>query len=505
MDSPAERMLRLFAGLEEAHGTHGEADRSSAKGGKLEIRGSARTLREPVTVALWQKHLDGRQPLGIIPIRRDGTCWWGAIDVDLYDLNHATMVERIERAGMPLVVCRTKSGGAHLYLFLSEPTPATEVRAKLQQLAAALGIGGSEVFPKQTELLIDRGDLGNWLNMPYFAGDKTERYSIKRTGMARTLSEFLRAAEEARTTIGSVQEPASTDESLDDGPPCLQHLTTIGFPEGTRNNGLFNLAIFAKKKYGDKWSEVLERYNQAYMSPPLPASEVLELIKNVERGDYNYKCKDQPICAHCNSSLCKTRRFGVGQVGEYPSIDGLSCTSTEPRLWYLNVDGRRLEFTTEQLHNYRLFNQLCMEKLLGPFLTLKQDTWNAMLQSAIKECTVTEAPMEVGAVGQFLEHLEDFLMDMHKGDKVEDLRLNMPWFNEDERRHYFRLRALMNYLERVGFREWRRNQVAERIRELGGGDHQFNIKGSLTRAFWVPELFRAAAPGALPRSRRDPL
>ena len=33
-------------------------------------------------------------------------------------------------------------------------------------------------------------------------------------------------------------------EVIANGPPCLQFLTSKGFPEGTRNNGLFNIGIF---------------------------------------------------------------------------------------------------------------------------------------------------------------------------------------------------------------------------------------------------------------------
>ena len=38
-----------------------------------------------------------------------------------------------------------------------------------------------------------------------------------------------------------------------DGPPCLQVLTTQGFPEGTRNNGLFNIGIFYRMSNPDDW------------------------------------------------------------------------------------------------------------------------------------------------------------------------------------------------------------------------------------------------------------
>src|SRR3569833_2186117 len=138
-------------------------------------------------------------------------------------------------------------------MFLAEPPPAVELRARLRQLSASMGWGDSEIFPKQNEILADRGDLGNWLNMPYLSAASTQRYGVKETGMAMSLDEFLSYAERRKVRLQDVEEPGEPeDETLNDGPPCLQHLVEVGFPEGTRNNGLFGLGIFCKKKFGTR-------------------------------------------------------------------------------------------------------------------------------------------------------------------------------------------------------------------------------------------------------------
>ena len=73
--------MRLFRGFEGAHGTHGLTDKNQSKGGKLEIKKTARTVRERVTLSHWERHLSGEEPLGIIPIDGDNMCSWGCIDV----------------------------------------------------------------------------------------------------------------------------------------------------------------------------------------------------------------------------------------------------------------------------------------------------------------------------------------------------------------------------------------------------------------------------------------
>src|SRR5262245_34336484 len=119
MPDAITRIAKLFEGFEGAFGTydHNATSKSLNKGGKVEIKTSAKTVRQKVTRELWEAHVQGHSPLGIIPIREDGTCFWGCIDVDKYDGSHAELMKQIDRHKYPLVTCRTKSGGAHLFLF----------------------------------------------------------------------------------------------------------------------------------------------------------------------------------------------------------------------------------------------------------------------------------------------------------------------------------------------------------------------------------------------------
>jgi hypothetical protein len=498
--------MTLFEGFAGAHGTHGTQSQNAVKGGKMEIKKTARTVREPVTLELWQAHLDGALPLGIIPIREDGTCLWGCIDVDQYDINLGAVVMDLKRRELPMVVCRTKSGGAHAFLFLREPAPAELLRAKLRQISASMGWGESEIFPKQNQILSDRGDLGNWLNMPYLDAKSTVRYGVKESGSGMTLSEFLVYAEERRVTLGGVSDPQKPeDESLDDGPPCLQHLASVGFPEGTRNNGLFGLGTFCKKKYGSRWKEMLEAYNRSYMEPPLPAEEVQRTIQSLEKKEYNYRCKDQPLVSYCNSTLCKMRKFGVGGAGKYPTISGMSkLDAGTDTLWFLDIEDQRIELTTRQLQNYREFQTVCMDVLTVFFLPMKSETWASMVSEAMANATIIEASPEITALGHFMELLDDFCMNSHRGKVQDDLLLGKPWQDEKTGHHYFRLKDLMEFLERRKFDRWGRNVVGRRLEDIGGKTF-FNVKGKGVNVYFVPDTFQKAGPADLPKSREVPV
>ena len=80
---------------------------------------------------------------------------------------------------------------AHIYSFSLKPISAGEFRDKAQEISSYLGYGGCEIFPKQEQVLVERGDVGNFINLPYFDAKQTLRFAIKEDGEAATLKEFL--------------------------------------------------------------------------------------------------------------------------------------------------------------------------------------------------------------------------------------------------------------------------------------------------------------------------
>ena len=120
-----ELFSSIFDGLKQAYGTY-KIDRKQSNG---KSTGRAGVVREPRTTALWEGHLSGKgDSVGIIPINEENMCIWGCIDVDQYPLDHKALVEKVQQLKLPLVICRSKSGGAHLFLFTSEWVSAKEMQ-----------------------------------------------------------------------------------------------------------------------------------------------------------------------------------------------------------------------------------------------------------------------------------------------------------------------------------------------------------------------------------------
>ena len=506
----AERMHALFRGHEGAHGTYEQEDRSHGRD-KVEIKRTARTLREPPTDDLWEQHILGRRALGIVPISESGECIWGVIDVDSYDLSHQEIAKKIEKMNFPMVVCRSKSGGAHLFVFLRSPMPASDLMAKLREIAACLGFGTSEIFPKQTEVKSERGDIGNWLNMPYFKADGGDRYAVTSGGKGMSLERFLEWAERIRlppdSFLGLRTKIASEDDDLRDGPPCLQYLAGTGVSEGGRNNALFAYGVLAKKKHPDNWEPVLERWNHKFINPPLSSEEVQIIVRSLRKKDYSYKCKDSPINAHCDAVACRLRTHGVGQ-GSAPDISSVSILDTEPPLFFVTLSsGATVECSSDDILSSRSFQRAALDQLKIMLPLYKQDNWLSRIALCLESATRIEAPRESGVTGAFHALLEDFCTNKYRAKERDEIILGKPWLDEDQQLYWFRLQDLEEHLNRVKFRELTRNKMTQRIRQLGGMHRFFNLRGKGLNLWSVPaEVFEVQTePHSVPRVEESPI
>lgn len=496
----------IFSGLDIAYGTY-KIEKAKDNGKQA---GKAVVVRKPPTDNLWVDHLNGVEPsLGIIPIRADNTCIWGCIDIDQYPLDHAGLVTKIRKLNLPLVVCRSKSGGAHVFLFTKTPIPASDMQRYLKAAAGLLGESGREIFPKQSEILVERGDTGNFLNLPYFAGDVGFRYAIKDDGTAASLEEFyeLYGRFVQDENLKFPEEPAEADNPIKDGPPCLQALCKQGFPEGTRNNGLFSIGIYLKKVFPVGWEDKLMEYNFKYFGPPLGLNEVQIIVKQLAKKDYFYKCKDAPINSFCNSGVCRTRKHGIGANGpDAPEFGSLSKYNSEPPLWFLDVNSKRIELETDSLFNQMAFQKACIEKINMLPPTLRKQDWEAVLNGLLKEMVeleqITEASEDTSITGRFVDLVEEFCTHLQQAMDRDEILLGRPWTNEDEGRVYFRIKDLEAHLKRNNFTGLSAPKMAQRMREMGGDPVSLYLKGRSTRVWSLPKFDKQDSPFVTPEMKK---
>ena len=506
MEERVKKFKSIFYGLDRAYGQY-KSDGQLVNG---KAGGKAFILKKPVTDQLWIDHIEGKDPsLGIIPIRDNSTCTWGCIDIDTYPLDHKKILRKIRDLELPLVICRSKSGGAHVFIFLKEPVQAKLVRDKLQEWAGELGYANCEIFPKQIEIQADRGDTGNFLNLPYHGGNDSMRHGYSDDGNASSLDDFFSLYNTYCTTEESLKNfklKRKNDIELNDGPPCLSTLMSQGIPPGGRDNTLYQYAVYAKKKWPDDWSAKIEEFNYKYMESPLPAQQVLKTIKQHEKKDYQYKCKDQPMCAVCSLNICKGKQYGVGNTFEH-QVSDLTKYESDESTWFLNIDGRRLKLSTDQLYDQHKFRRACMNEINVMPNMMRPNDWDSRLQSLLDNVEVIQMPHEITKTGRFESLLERFLEDQGEAEHVDEIDMGKALFEQrdytdkikDEKGEreitvkkmtaYFKSEWLQKFLKRNDFKDFSTTEMAAHIRnKLGGGDTRRKIKGKTAYLWFVPWL-----------------
>ena len=471
----AERLLAAFVGAKSAHGTTtvGRIGRN----GKAESK--SMIIRSPLTLELVQSHIDGQQGVGAIPINEENVCKFAALDIDVYDLNHNELQDKIRKLKLPLMHCRSKSGGAHLYLFLKDWAPAANIRDYLTEMSIALGFSGCEIFPKQDTIIAERGDVGNFINMPYFNAEMPQRYAFNAKCEALELDEFLDAVEEIRVTESELEglRFSGKRKYFTDGPPCLEHLFADGPIDTPRNTCMYQCGIYAKLSEPDNWKSKLEEFNRTLCTEPLPSHEVINLGKSLDKKDWAYKCKEEPFKSYCDPTLCASRKHGIGNESpDMPSVGGLTIMLSEPRVYFMDVDGSRIQISTEQLQNQVLWQRACMEQMNIMPPTVKPQKWQQMINQLMQNATVLEVPEEATVKGQFKEHLKSYCTSHIRAMAPEEMEMNKPWTDDGVTK--FKLEGLIEFLHHRRFKVDNRGQLIQMIRDLGGDNTKVNIHKS---------------------------
>jgi hypothetical protein len=483
----------LFQGYEKAYGTY-EIKRVKENG---KNEGRANTISAPITQNEWDAHIAGTGPgVGIIPLKADDTVSWGVIDIDVNTINHTELEKQCRAMEMPLVICRSKSGGAHCFVFLKEPAAASIVVSALSSFAASLGYGGAEIFPKQTTRY-NESDIGNWLNMPYYNADRTSRFCYH-NGQELELQEFCDFAESMMVTeadLADVKPKSAKGEDLnsgmfEEGPPCLQLLQSMGgFPEGTRNDGMFNVAVYLRKRFPDDWSNKLQEYNLEMCDPPLPLQDINNTQKSVDRKSYEYRCKLAPINAHCHRRLCMRRRYGVGETsdgGKRPEILDVKMVNSDPPLWYMTVNGKRIQLETEQFLNQTAFNTAIAKAIQRNPTKMPPPRFDRFVDELMTGCEVEEVPIDLTPYGQFLILLEGYLLGVSKTTTKDDLRNSNHPFMPGDGTVWFKMAGLMKYLDTHGYRYKSMSHLGQMMRDAGATPSTSNIKGKSLNLWKMP-------------------
>ena len=443
-----ERFERLFTGYSKRYGRYN----IKPIPGELKKGGAARTVDAPPTSEHYAAHLNGEYGIGIIPLTDDNKTFFCALDVDVYDgLDVAHYVR--ELVNEPVVITLSKSGGMHIWLFCNPAVDSDLSRSYMKALAGRIGFGASELFPKQTERA-NADDVGNWINLPYFGGQRVGMAVINENDDVGeiTLEQFLTLAEAcaARATDEHLraalprQQKRSKNYSKDldfkDGPVCLQRIwEKMGGPEeGARNTAFFNAGVYIHRKtqnLDETRAELLSKNAKLEGDDGLKMTEIDAIISSLKKKpDYGYQCSTEPLCTFCDRAECRTRKFGIGtSMKDYDfEIEGWTKILTDPVSYAFTVNGKRVFFeNSDQLFNQKIFNARIFDAISEVYQSQSQAQFVEQIGRLAVNETVVEPPPGDDEASMLRLHLANYVEQYKTPDKLR-LRSGSVWIKDGE-------------------------------------------------------------------------
>jgi len=421
-------------------------------------------------------HLSGEYGLGICPLTDDGTVTFGCIDVDSYSDDLMNVIKAIYSIGLPVAPCRSKSGGLHIYLFVSKPIQAKSMIKTLKAISSFFGLdrtytGKVEFFPKQQSL--GSGANGSCITIPYYNSINTKSYLWNTLLEPSPVEDAVRYFKRIRTTISDVNNILNEAE-LSDAPCCIQTIiisSVLGKNSG-RNNFLFTCAVYLRKKYGDLFRQYLDEFNSR-LSEPVSDKEISAIEASVKSHEYNYKCNDIPCSVYCNKLECSKREFGVGSDKghfsglEYGSI--VRVLSAEPYYqWNLKINGgsgdfKLITFKDEtSLMDQKFFAKLCLRYLNFVPARMKDNDWFTVLNTIlpkIQEVTVdraTDTTLKAELYDAFLSYITQ-----KRAGAGSPVHVKMQFSYKQDNKYFFLKSGFQRYMDVQRIR-----YTGENIREL---------------------------------------
>ena len=173
-----------------------------------------------------------------------------------------------------------------------------------------------------------------------------------------------------------------------------------------------------------------------------------------------------PLKDFCNRKLCRKRQFGIGSrsTDQKIDVDGFTKIMTEPPIYAFNVEGTRVQMTSEELLNQRKFACVILDAASKHWTIVKDDKFKEFLESRMEDMTEVEAPPEADMKSMVMRALESFIEEKKNRKDSDDAYHNGRVLIKGEDA-WFDIRALARYLKRDNINIERRTlvEVLERI------------------------------------------
>jgi len=329
----------------------------------------------------------------------------------------------------------------------------------------------------------------------YFQNKKnlknTVRYAFDSEGNAMLdIEKFFKHYDKNVLTVDQFNKLELKEQEEDDFfemPPCLVTLLSEGVGEGIRNETMYNVGVYLKKRFSedDLWKKKMNHYNIKYFKPPINASELVKTQDSLDNKDYFYKCKDEPLVSFCNSKLCVTKKYGVGDGAPVQTISQIRKYNSDPPLFFCDIDGQTVITDTAVLHDPDKFSMACMEQIGKPQMPMSKIIWRKMLIKLLEEKleTDTKATEDLKVDNQLREYMEDFTNKV-RGKDINDIQRGVAY--TDDIYSYFKMKDFWRHLLKNKWPDKRypKHVVVQKLQTLLNVTEEYTkVNGKTVRCF----------------------
>jgi len=467
----------IFSGNQNAYGEHTYPNKETKNKEGINI-----TETKSINSSNYKKHLEGEKGLGIIPIRKNNTCSFAVLDVDVYEKEVLLYIDTVYKNKIPLLPFRSKSGGLHLYLFLNKPFKVSVVKSYMEEFRLLLGLNNkTEIFPKQEKLL--EGQVGNWINLPYYNAENTRQFLYDKKEEPILFEEAILIIKKSLQSENSLTE---FFENLDlfDAPPCLQSIYYSGVTN-FRNEYLFSLSCYYKAKFGDDFEFKISEANNHLQHPINVERLIKTIISSHKKKDYAYKCNNEPLSTFCNKHICSQRKFGIGsgEISELTYGQFFKYT-TDPPYYEWIINDSSLKFYNElEIINQDKFRQLCFRKLNLLPNRLKIMNWTKILNTALKNIQIKniQSDEDISPGALFKEYLYEFLEKRAMAQNRSQILVDRVFKDDKLEAYIFKPKNLLIFLiNQKQFRYYGLTEIQDKLKQLKAGPLRYYVDNSVS-------------------------
>ena len=177
--------------------------------------------------------------------------------------------------------------------------------------------------------------------------------------------------------------------------------------------------------------------------------------------------------------------MGQGALGS--DLSSLTKIDGDPPIWILNVDGNRVELSTNGLTSQVQFQKECVSQINKFPLTVAQKAWQVRIQTLLDKLTVVEVPPDATFKGEFEELLYSFSSERAKGEEREDILQGIAVWVDD--RVYFQIKDLKKHLAVNDFNHYTSNKITLRLQDLGAEKMFWRVRNKGVHVWSLPQNY----------------